>query len=66
MVEADLKALGIKQDHFGKHEDLATLRRDVLRMTVLMAVLTKSSGISDRFLQVKPNFWIWLRFNLAC
>jgi len=33
MVEADLKALGIKQDHFGKHEDLATLRRDVLRMT---------------------------------
>jgi GDPmannose 4,6-dehydratase len=32
MVESDLKALGIEQDHFGKNEDTATLRRDVLRM----------------------------------
>ena len=32
MVEADLEALGIRQDHFGKNSDIATLRRDMMHM----------------------------------
>jgi GDPmannose 4,6-dehydratase len=32
MVETDLEALGIRQNHFGQNSDIATLRKDVLGM----------------------------------